>query len=199
MNVELEKTFSFPSVLVSADMDPWINNYDVEIGMRPITHDSKDYNIAYGRIKFWFYEIMHGAVLIHRDNPRLQSWRDTGMNCLDFPEDPMDHVVGLMLMSKLSSISESRIEILRLGISSPADDHVTYFCDHTDDLHWFEQPGWWRESGPTHATDTRRSRKSGKVISISPVQDWKQHDLDWSTNTDDAATVATVTSFTKDD
>lgn len=199
MNIELEKTFSFPAIIVGAESGPWINHYDVEIQMRTATAHSEDYNIAYNRVKFWFLDIMHSAVLIHDADQKLHTWRDTGLACLDLPERPVDQVVGLMLMSKITAITEGRIEILRLGVSSPADDYVTYFCDHTDDLHWFEQPGWWRDPGPAHATDLRRGRKSGKVISLSPVQDWKQHDLDWCPATDHAANVATVTSFTKND
>lgn len=199
MNAELEKIFSFPCVLVGADAAPWINHYDVEILMRVITVVNSDYNTAYDRIKFWFQDIMHGAVLINSADVRLQTWRDTGMTCLDFPENPVDQVLGLMLMSKLTAMVEHRLEILRVSVSSPADDYVTYLCDHVDDLHWFEQPGWWKDAGPTHTTDLRRGRKSGKVISLSPVQDWKQHDLDWCPVVDHVANVATVTSFSKND
>lgn len=199
MNVELKKTFSFPAILVGAETGPWINHYDVQIQMRAVTAYNQDYNIAYNRVKFWFHEIMHGAVLIHDADHKLHTWRDTGLACLDLPERPVDQIVGLMLMSKLTAITDGRIEILRVGVASPADDYVMYLCDHTDDLHWFEKPGWWRDPGPTHTTDARRGRKSGKVISISPIKDWKHHDLDWEPVAENTANMATVTSFTKDD
>lgn len=198
MNIELEKIFSFPCVLVGAETGPWINSYEVGIKMRALTDQGRDYNIAYKRMKFWFQDIMHSAVLIHDADPKLQTWRDTGLACVDFPREPVDQIVGLMLMSKLTAMVEGRLEISRLSISSPADDYVTYFCDHTDDLHWFEQPGWWRDPGPTHSTNLNRGRKSGKVIAISPMKDWKQYDLDWGSDADTVNT-ATVTIFSKND
>lgn len=199
MNIELQKTFVFPSILVGSELGPWVNSYEVRIDMRVITDRGSEYNIAYERMKFWFQDIMHSAVLIHQDDPKLQTWRDTGLACLDFPEKPLDQIMSLMLMSKLTAMVEGRLEISRIGVASAADDHVVYFCDHTDDLHWFAQPGWWQDPGPAHTTDARRGRRSGKVISISPVQDWKQHDLDWPLDTDSAGNVATITSFIKDD
>jgi len=179
MNTELEKIFSFPSILVGADTGPWVNRYEAKLDMRVATSLSSDYNIAYERVKFWFHDVMHSAVLIHQEDPKLQTWRDTGMSCLDFPQNPVDQIVGLMLMSKLTAITEGRLEILRVGITSPSDDHVTYFCDREDHLHWFEEPGWWRDPRPIYCTQPRRSRGHGKVISINRDADWKDHDLDW--------------------
>lgn len=199
MNIELEKTFSFPGILVGNELGPWINRYDVRIDMRVTTDQGREYNIAYERMKFWFQDIMHSAVLIHREDPKLHTWRDTGLACLDFPEKPLDQVLAFMLMSKLTAIVEGRLMILRIGVSSAADDDVMYFCDQEDELHWFEQPGWWQDPGPIYTTDARRGRRSGKVISISPAQDWKQHDLDWPTDIDSVGNVATITSFVKDD
>jgi hypothetical protein len=198
VNVELEKTFSFPSVLVGANTGPWINHYDVQIQMRVTTDVSSEYDIAYRRMKFWFQDIMHSAVLIHKDDIKLRSWRDTGMTCLDFPENPVDQLLGLMLMSKLTAIVEGRMEILRVSVCSPADDWVTYFCDQTDNLHWFEQPGWWRDPGPMCCTPENSHHKSGKVISLTRTQDWKQHDLDWVQTEDVSGNVAIIENFDRD-
>jgi hypothetical protein len=179
MNIELEKTFQFPCVLVGAETGPWVNSYEVRLEIRVATDQSHEYNIAYQRMKFWFQEIMHSAILIQKDHPKLPIWRDTGLACLEFPENPVDQVVGLMLMKKLTVIVEGRLEIMRLAIASAADDFISYFCDQEDYLHWFEEPGWWGESGPNHFTQNKKSRSQGKVISINRVSDWKDHDLDW--------------------
>lgn len=179
MNIELEKTFSFPAVLVDSEQVPWINHYEVRVHMRVTTDDSIEYNIAYERMKFWFQDIMHSAVLIHAGDPKLNTWQDTGLACLDFPEQPLDQVLTLMLMSKITAMSEGRLEILSVGVSSAADDGVVYFCDQEDHLHWFEEPGWWNDPGPAHTTRSRRGRGHGKVISINRSSDWKSHDLDW--------------------
>lgn len=179
MNIELEKSFSFSCVLPDPDSGPWINNYDVRLRMTVITEDSRDYNIAYGRIKHWFFEIMQDAVLCESGDT-VSIWTATGMRCVDFPVYPMDQVIGLMLMRKLNAITENRIVIHEISVSSPADDFVSYVCHQADHLHWFDQPGWWADSGPGHSSSTKKSRNTGKVISINRAQDWKDHDLDWT-------------------
>ncbi len=179
MNIELEKTFSFSSVLADLESSPWINNYDVRLRMTVTTQVNQDYNIAYGRIKHWFFEVMQDSVLCESGD-RAEIWRATGMRCVDFPVYPVDQVVGLMLMRKLNAIAENRIAVHEISISSPADDFVSYVCDQQDDLHWFDRPGWWSDAGPAHSSGVKRPRSTGKVIAINRVTDWKDHDLDWS-------------------
>jgi hypothetical protein len=179
MNIDIEKTFAFSSVLVMPDLEPCINEYDVRLRMRVESPDSTEYNIAYMRIKHWFYEIMQGAVLIDHGDSRRQAWANTGMRCMDFPTEPFDQVLGMMLMSKLEAITQQRIIVLQTAITSSRDDYVYYVCDHGDGLHWFEKPGWWNDAGPVHCYPDKNKAKSGKVISLVRIQDWKQHDLDW--------------------
>lgn len=192
MNVELEKTFSFSCVLDDPDGAPWINNYDVRLLMSTVTQDMSEYNVAYQRIKHWFLFVMQDAVLLETASPRATAWRDSGMRCMDFPVYPIDQVVGLMLMRKLGAITEGRIDILQIAVSSPADDWVHYLCDQSDDLHWFETPGWWSDPRPISATGKHKGRTSGKVISISRTNDWKDHDLDWHSSGSSSGNVSVL-------
>lgn len=180
MNVNLEKTFSFSCVLVESDAAPWINVYDVRIRMCPVTENHVEYNIAYERMKFWFQCIMQDSLMLQQDHDKLSIWRDTGIRCLDFPVPPVDQVLGLMLMSKLTAMVEGRINIREIAICSPADEFVWYVCDRGDQLHWFDQPGWWQESSPVHATMGKKTRNTGKIITIPRQEDWQTHDLEWN-------------------
>ena len=197
MNIDLEKTLAFSSILVIQDRDPCINDYEIRLRLHVECQDNHEYNIAYLRIKHWFYEIMQDSVLIESRDPRLHTWRSVDIRCMDFPVSPQDQSLGLMLMSKLSAITENRITIPQVAISSPRDDNVIYICDQGDKLHWFDEAGWWQDPGPAYATDVRRGRKSGKVISILRTQDWAQHGLDWSDVTNDDTVTATITPFVK--
>lgn len=179
MNVEVEKIFSFGAVFDDPNNTPWINTYEVRLHMTVATEHVAEYNMAYERLKHWFEQVMQDCVLVSSTSQRSTAWKDTGLRLLDFPVVPVDQVIGLMLMRKLTAITEGRIMITRVSITSPADDFVTYHCDLGDDLHWFEDSGWWSDPRPVHSSSHNRSRNNGKVISISRSQDWKDHDLDW--------------------
>lgn len=179
MNVDIEKTVAFSAVLDETNNSPWINTYEVKLCMTIHTEQISEYNVAYERVKHWINVVMQDSVLGTGTSRRATTWKDSGMKFLDFPVFPADQVIGLMLMRKLTAITEGRIMIRRVSVTSPADDFVTYHCDHSDDLHWFDTPGWWSDSKPTHNTSGARGKNSGKVISILRSQDWKDHDLDW--------------------
>lgn len=181
MNVDLEKTFSFSCLLLNSDEKPWINSYDVRIQMNPNTTDRSEYNVAYSRLKYWIDQIMQDSVLCELHDPRMPALTSAGLRCLDFPVDPVDQVVGMMLMSKLTAICENKFHIQQLAINSLADDFVWYMCDKQDDLHWFESPGWWNDTRPVYNTARKNPKNSGKVIAMSRTSDWKDHDLDWIT------------------
>lgn len=182
MNVDLEKTFSFSCLLCNQDEKPWINSYDVRIQLSSNTIDRSDYNVAYSRLKFWINQIMQDSVLCELHDPRMPALTSVGLRCLDFPVDPIDQVVGMMLMAKLTAICENKFNIQQLAISSIADDFVWYICDKQDDLHWFESPGWWNDTGSAYNTTRKKPKNTGKVIAISRISNWKDHDLDWNTN-----------------
>lgn len=189
----LSKTFSFTSILALKDCDPWVNAYDVSIHMEVATEHNREYNIAYARMRFWLQDIMNDTVLIEHDDQRLKHFKNSGFSCVEFPVSPVDQVVCLMLMSKLQCILEGRISITHLSLSSPADEMVAYHCDQTDHLHWFEEPGWWRDSAPTHAMESKSSRTSSKVISIQRNTTWKDHDLDWCQDSAVSANISVLT------
>lgn len=198
MNVDLEKTFSFSCMIDDQGSAPWINVYDVRLRMKIMSEDPKQYNIAYERMKLWFSSIMQDSVLIDHNTKRSTAWKDTGMRCIDFPIYPVDQVIGLMLMSKLSAITEGRVVIQQIGISSAADDFVMYFCDEHDDLCWFESAGWWNDSRPIYCNTSNRSRSAGKVISLSRIDDWKNHGLDWNLDDTACGNVSVMPGFDKD-
>lgn len=198
MNVEMEKVFSFSALVLDPDHAAWINTWDVHLRMRALG-DNRGYNTAYSRMKFWFNDIMQDSILISHDHAQLSVWRHTGMRTIEFPTEPLDQVIGLMLMSKLNAMTEGRLEISQVSVTSMADDFVTYFCDHGDHLHWFDEPGWWRDSSPNHAMTPRRNRTSGKVIAMSRTQDWKNHDLDWGTVPGNINNISVLANRDRDD
>lgn len=199
MNVDLTKTFSFSATQAPTDSTPWINTYDVQVIMRPITESHQEYNIAYQRMKFWFLEIMQDSVLIEQDHEKINAWRDTGIRCLDFPICPVDQVIGLMLMSKLTAMVEGRIDILQITVSSPADDFVGYICDQHDVLHWFDQPGWWKDPSPKHSAGGKKTRNTGKIITIPRQGDWQEHGLEWNNGVVRSGNVSMLPTPDRDD
>jgi len=181
MTVRLARQWYWSSMVVSDRYErPVINNYSVRIEFATDTQDNQEHNVAYGRMKFWFHEVMESSVLISQDSNMIKSWQDTGARVLIFPEDPVDQLVGMMIYAKITAITQGKLMVDQISISSPLDDDVIYHHYAEETLGPFENPGWWSDAKPTWQIKSNRGK--GKVISLDRAPDWKDHDLDWDTN-----------------
>ncbi len=183
MTVRMAKMWYWSSLVISERYDrPIINNYSVRMEFATDTQDNHEHNIAYGRMKFWFTEVMESSVLISQDHGNIKSWQDTGSRVLVFPEDPVDQLVGMMIYAKITAITQGKIAIDQISVASPLDDDVIYHHYAEETMGPFEQSGWWNDARPLW--QTKPSRGKGKVISLDRSPDWKDHDLDWASNHD---------------
>ena len=178
MSVHLGRTWYFSALLVSDRYErPTINTYSIKMEFTALAEDNHQHNVAYQRMKFWMHDIMDSCVLISQDNPDIKSWQETGSRILIMPEDPVDQLVGIMLYSKLSAITEPHIMIDQVSVASPLDDDVIYHHYSDEDLGPFTQSGWWNDPRPVWQSKIPRGK--GKVINLARAAEWKDHELDW--------------------
>lgn len=198
MNVRMSRVFRIPALLVSERYPGVMTTvYDCVIDMTSASESSHEINIAYERIKHWFYEIMRNSVLISQDHPDLRAWQAVPVRCLILPEDPVDQIVGIVLWRKLTAIVQDRLEINHVSISSPLDDDVIYHHDAEDAQGPVGHDGWWSDPRPIWEAPRSRGRSRDKVISLDRPAEWTHHDLGWE-NDLETETQAVVTDFTRD-
>lgn len=196
MTVRLARMWYWSNLVVSDRYDhPVINNYSLRTEFSANSLDNNEHNVAYNRMKFWFLDVMESSVLISHDHPKVKHWQETGSRVLIFPEDPVDQLVGMMLYSKLTAITQDRIVLDRVSIASPLDDEVIYHHFADEDLGPFADAGWWNDARPIW--HTKPGRGKGKVISLDRVADWKDHELDWDRSQQE--NIVSITKITDED
>lgn len=198
MNVRLKKTFSTPAIVVDQERydSAMINHYDITLHITVTAQDSSETNTAYDRVNYWIREIFGNSVLICQDSDKIPAWEATGQRYIIFPDQPVDQLVGIMLFHKLNAISEARLEITEIEISSGLDDFVVYLHSRDEINSGIEMPAWWLASDPTWYSTAPRPKSGSKVISINRKRDWSELDLQWDSNED---TGVLVGKFTYDD
>lgn len=198
MNIRMTQRFRVPVIWVGDLYDgPMITVYDAVVGMTSISDDIGEINIAYQRMKFWFYDIMKNSVITHQDYANLDAWRATGARCLVLPEEPVDQLMGIMLYRKLDAMVQGRLDITDVGISSTLDEEIIYHHDSDEDQGCMAQDGWWSDARPTWTHEKRRGARGAKVINLTREPEWKDHGLDWSQTQPEDAVV--ITDFPRDD
>jgi len=188
MSVRLAKTWYFSALLVSGRYaQPTINTYTVRVEMSATADCNSDHNIAYGRMRYWMQEVMCDAVLLDPEHPQQQAWHDTGMRVIVLPEDPVDQLVGIMLYAKLSAITEQRMIIHSVSLSSALDDDVIYHHYEDEFQGPFQTEGWWHDHRPVWQDKPNRR---GKVINLDRPADWHTHELEWRSVPDAAGQIS---------
>ena len=175
MNVKLSYELDFPVIIVD-DSKLLANSYNLKMNLITATENNYHQNIAFQRILFFIREIFENSILIHSENPNLIDILKLFENnhyCI-LPEEPYDQAIGYLLFHKLSAITEGKLEIENIIISSDLSDGVMYTID---DFNIFESTEdknsskllWWDRSDITTADG------EGIPANIS----WEDIDLSW--------------------
>ena len=181
MNVRLIKTWHWQSGIVYKDVF-YINAYTAKIRMHTTSMYDQDHDVAYGRMDYWFQEVMQDSVMIGADADVVKAYRGTGQRLLVFPDQPVDQLVGIMLCLKLNSITEGRLIITDVDLSSVHGADMTYQHNQSEAVGPLAAAGWWQDSRPIWSHAASSSRGS-KVVSLNRAADWNSLDLDWQSTT----------------
>ena len=197
MNVRLIKSWTWQSGIAYKDIF-YINTYVATVHMHTTSMHDSDLNVAYGRIDYWFDEVMQDSVLMQADAPSVKAYAATGQRLLLFPDQPVDQLVGIMLCLKLNAIAEGRLVITDIDISSVHGADMIYQHNQSEAVGPMAVAGWWNDARPVwnHATSSTRG---SKVVSLNRTADWHSLELDWqSTPANDRDSSIVFADFDRD-
>lgn len=176
MNYRMTKTWGVLANVVWDDRT-LCNDFRIRIDWTTATDNSHEQNIAFERIKYWLFDVLEHSVLIRQDSDRIALYQATGQRVIALPVDPIDPVLAMMLMSKFSAITEGRMIITDVAVSSEQGGHVQYLQALEEDSMEFGEPGWWLDPRPVWRDKTRRG--TGKIVNLDRMPEWAEIDLAW--------------------
>lgn len=197
MNVRLNKVFVWQSGVVY-HKEFHINRYCCSVDFRTLDTDREQPNLAYERMRHWIENIMNESVMISHDSDLRGAYQTTGQRMIYLPDEPVDQLVGIMLFCKLSSITQQRVMISEISVSSTLGDEVTYTHTCDDDIGPFYQPGWWNDPGPIWY-NKKDHRAKDKVVNLNRAVEWTDLDLDWKIADQKIDNQVVFADFTKDE
>jgi hypothetical protein len=181
MNVHLKKILEWNSGLVYGDTF-MVNAYQVQLHLLTNTDNVAQQNVAYERIKTWF-DIMDDAIFVCDDNDLSKFYGDIGTRLISFPAEPVDQIIGMMLYLKLNAITEGRLLVLDVEISSSKGDGMIYLHDHKEPVpEGMLGNSWCSDPRPVWANHKKKS--NSKVVNLGRQSEWKDYDLVWETPSD---------------
>ena len=152
MNVKLSYDIDFSAVaIIENSLIPV--DYELTMHMYTATENNQYQNIAMQRVQFFIKELIHHSTFIDRNSShftKVTKMFDT--NIVEFPEDPFDQIVGLVLLQKLTAITEGKYDIERLEIGSQNFSGLRYTVDefiNFSDVFRSKKSCWWNRNDLT--------------------------------------------------
>lgn len=177
MTARVSRDFDFQAG-VYINNEFFMNLYEVDIQFTVNTEDIREQNIALDRVKHLFYNCIEHSILINQTNKKIEKFTDAELCVCTLPEDPYDQIVGIMLMTKINSITEGRLVATDIQIGSKLSDNVVCYFSVDENIGPFNEPGWWFDSGTKIAGNASKNKK---IVKLSkPKSDWEQLFLGWN-------------------
>jgi hypothetical protein len=173
--ITLAKNWEWNSAVVYDDGYA-INSFSARVHMVTGTDSQYEQGVAYHRMKWWMTEAMPSATLIHQKNPLLPIYQQTGQRIIILPEEPVDHLVSMMLFCKLNSMMQERITVIQIELTSTQGDRMWYIHSADDPLLDLDYPAWWFDSLPSWGDHTQCDTN---VVDLPSMNDWHNLGLGW--------------------
>jgi len=179
MTARIKRAFTFQSgAYFNSSM--YMNLYNVDINFAVETESIIEQNVALERIKYFLNECLEHSILIHDvETAQIKKYQEAGLKLCTLPEEPYDQIIGIMLILKLNAITEGKLIVNEVSITSRLSDNV--YCIHSIDENTgpFVEDGWWHESSPKINT-LKPNNKAKKIVKlVKPCDDWDDLDLGW--------------------
>lgn len=176
---------SFGTVMVSeSGLFPCF--FEVSLSFTPNTDSHHEQQVALERLEAFFSQMLDSALLISEDHELLDLF-ECGTDCqvLTLPDQPSTQLLGQALLEKVSVITEGKLLVDFLSISSSETGSAEYILDAADtdavlagattDL---DTPAWWLRNDLT-ISDYVHELESGERIILGTDLSWEQLHLGW--------------------
>jgi hypothetical protein len=158
-----------------------ISSYVFELYMDVQTEDPREQNIALERIKYLIDECFSNCVFVDTTEKKvIDAYTLAGMKVCPLPDKPYDQVIASVLLSKCNAITEGKLLVDEIKITSDISDNVSFYISIDDEIAFnYIKDTWWTENS-TAITEFVKKSKREKVVSLKKdILDWVDLGLTW--------------------
>ena len=177
MNVRIQYAMRFMAGIYYDDKLQ-MNEYTVKAYMMTNTEDPADHNIALNRIKHFVYNELESTIFVNEnDIDTCNKLAAADLNITTMPTEPVDQVIGIMLYNKFKAITEERLLIGEIELTSALGEGVIYLHGENENVDDIDPPEWWSSADLTHCEQDLINTE--KVVTLHKGSVWRDLDLQW--------------------
>ena len=193
MNVRIQYATRFMAG-VYYDDQLQMNEYNVKVYMMTNTFNPESHNVALNRIKYFLCNELENTIFINSEDVEdCAKLASVGLDITTLPGDPVDQLVGIMLLAKLMAIVEDKMLVGEIEVASVLGDGIVYIHSENETPDEIVIPDWWNSADLVHCDPDLINGE--KVVTMHKRSVWRELDLQWpdiEDNTDDDETGNTV-------
>lgn len=181
MSARVTKDFAFHAGLYYEKVF-LINTYHVRLYMDVKVEDIIIQNIALDRIKHLFHSELDNCIFVHETNKTvIDNYNKAGLKVCTLPEEPYDQIISLVLLKKINSITDNKLFVNQIKISSMISDDVAFYVSHEDHVEfWDRQSAWWTNPSPCITDWVKKLTKKDKIVELKKDSNaWTDLGLSW--------------------
>ena len=104
-----------------------MNIYEITLEMHVVTGDSKEQNIAMSRINYMIEDCFQNCVFVHQtETAVIEKYMAANIKVSTTPDEPYDQLLAILLLTKLNIITEGRLLITDITLSSGLSDGIKF-------------------------------------------------------------------------
>lgn len=159
----------------------YMNSYNVTMFFNVETDSIEEQNIALNRINYLYQECFSNSIFIKETEiSSIEKYLTAGFRVCTLPEEPYDQIIGVMVMVKSNSITERKLVVTDVDVSSVFSDGVSCLHSIDENIGPFNLKGWWNETSPKISSIQSKSKKI--VTLVKQPTSWDELNLGWEEN-----------------
>lgn len=180
MSTTIKRDFEFQTG-VYYEQTFLLNYYTINLTLSVETDSIREQNIAMDRIKYFLHECLETSIFVEAGEKKvIEKYLAADLRVCTLPEEPYDQIVTLMILNKLNAITEGRLIVTDIVLSSLLSDEVKFVYDYESvaAANIFDN-GWWSDPSTSINDLPKANNKKDKIVKLVKSNDWAFLGLDW--------------------
>lgn len=162
----------------------YVNTYELTLSMLVETDSAREQMIAIERLNYFLTDTLQNCLLIQNtETVSIENYKKAGLKICELPKEPLDQVVGMIILQKLNAIMEDRMTVTDLTLGSVLGEGVRYHIVAEVAESVMSGDFWWNKPSFCICTTPFIQAKSGNIVKLFDDSEWAELGLTWKEKT----------------
>jgi len=159
----------------------YVNTYEMTLSMLVETDAIREQTIAMERLNYFLTDTLQHCLLIkNTETSSIKNYKKAGLKICELPEEPLDQVIGMILLQKLNAIMEDRMIVTDLTLGSVLSEGIRYHIVAEVAESVMSGDFWWNKPCLSMCIADAVAQSAGdNVVKLFDDSEWAELGLTW--------------------